>query len=446
MLDPRTPSDTHDWGPAGELSLARARVIGGCSAHNACFVSWGSRGDYDAWGADAPGWSFREIEPYRRRAQDALRPRTMPEADRHEWSLGVIDAAAEAGIPTLADFNDLSAPEGAGILPMNVASSVRWNTAFAYLDAARGRRNLTVLDRALAERVLLERGRAVGAAAIVAGEPTELAGDVVVASAGAYGSPLVLLRSGIGPADHLDQHGIDLAVDLPGVGANLQDHFGVNVVFRPTPRLVEALAVRLAEGRLFGGGAIVRAGSRRCPADTWDLHLVCWAWTDAEGITGTDFRVQLSPYVMAPASRGRVRLRTRDPDEHPDVELGYLSDPEGADLGVLADGVGLVRRIAAQASLVELISEEAVPGPAVSRTEDFLAENVRGYFHPVGTCRMGGTDDADAVVDPSGRVRGVDGLYVCDASVIPTIPRANTNLTTIAIAERIAEEIAKEDE
>jgi choline dehydrogenase len=427
------------------MSLSRARVIGGCSAHNAAFVVWGDRGDYDEW--SAPGWGFDSVERYLRRAERTIGTRPLGAAELGPWARAVRDAAPEVGIPSLDDVNDLSSPEGAAYIPVNVKDFARWNTAFAYLDSARGRENLTVMGNALVDRLLVDRRRARGAVVLVAEESVQLGAEVVILSAGAFGSPGVLMRSGIGPADHLAELGIPVGSDLPGVGSNLKDHCGINVVFRASPALERELDRQHADGRMMGSGTIVRAASRACPSGTWDLHLVSWAARDTEGITGGKWRVQVSPYVMKPASAGSVRLRSPDPQEPLELDLGFLSDPEAADLGVVVDGAELVRRFAATGALSRLLVAEALPGARAATREQLVAyvrANVRGYFHGVGTCKMGAEGDPGAVVDASGAVRGLQRLYVCDASIIPTIPRANTNLTTIAIAERIAELLSRQ--
>ncbi len=193
---------------------------------------------------------------------------------------------------------------------------------------------------------------------------------------------------------------------------------------------------------MFGNANMIRAASSACADGSCDIHLVPWAARDTLEVTGQEWRVQLSPYVMKPLSSGSVRLRSSAPAEPLAVDLGFLTDSDGTDLEVLIDGVELVRRIAATDSFSESVADEAVPGPTVEGRDQiaaWLRQNVRGYFHPVGTCRMGKPGDPGAVVDGAGKVHGVESLYVCDASVMPTIPRANTNLTTIAIAERIAE-------
>ena len=444
LVDPRRPSDSHDWYPRAEMSLSRARVIGGCSAHNAAFVVWGDRRDYDEWGV--PGWDFDSIERYLRQAEGAISTRPLRDEELGPWARAVCKAAPEAGIPVLDDLNDVASPEGAAFIPVNVDGFARWNTAFAYLDEARPRENLTVMGDALVDRVLLDGCRARGAVALVNGDAVELEADLVIVSAGAFGSPGLLLRSGIGPGDQLAEHGITVALDLPGVGANLQDHCGINVVFGAGPELERELDRHDAGGRMVGSGTIVRAASRTCAKGTWDLHLVSWAARDTEGITGGEWRVQLSPYVMKPASTGAVRLRSPDPREPLEIDLGFFSDPEAADLAVVVEGVEVARRFAAAETLGGLIAGEARPGPQEATGDQLAAyvrDNVRGYFHGVGTCRIGPEGDPRAVVDASGAVRGLERLHVCDASIMPTIPRANTNLTTIAIAERIAELLAR---
>ena len=199
MLDPTTPPSTHDWESGAELSLARARVIGGCSSHNACFVVHAHPSDYDAWGV--PGWDQAGLDPHLRAAERAIHARPPAPGEVGPWSRAVVEAAGASGIEVLDDFN--RPVPGAGVLPLNVERGARWNTAFAYLDGARDRENLTVLDRAVVDRVLIEDGQAVGAAIQRDGTGAELTASTVIVAAGAYGSPLILLRSGIGPAEHL---------------------------------------------------------------------------------------------------------------------------------------------------------------------------------------------------------------------------------------------------
>jgi choline dehydrogenase len=442
LLDPRAPSDSHDWYPDAEFSLSRARVIGGCSAHNACFVTIGDRGDYDEWAEFAPGWDFDSLRTYLDRSREQIATRYQDEEEIPAWADVIERAAVEAGLPILEDFNDVTRPEGVGYLPCNICDGKRWSTAFAYLDRARGRDCLTLIGNALVDKVILDGKRASGAAVVTDDGETELSAGAVVLAAGAFGSPGILLRSGIGPGDDLRHLGIRVAFDLPGVGRNLLDHPGVNVVFGAAPELEAELRSKEASGRMCGGANMVRAASSSCSKGTWDLHLVPWTARDTQNLTGSEWRVSLSPYLMKPLSAGTVRLRSPAPNDPLDVDLGFLSDPDGADLEVLVDGVELVRRIASTEPFSKRITAEAVPSPTIDGRQAvarWARENVRGYFHPVGSCRMGTEEDQHAVVDGSGRVHGLENLYVCDASVMPTIPRANTNLTTIAVAERIGE-------
>jgi choline dehydrogenase-like flavoprotein len=449
LLDARNLADSHDWHPGGEMSHARARVIGGCSAHNAAFLTWGHPSDYDEWGGSADGWEFESFEPYLRRALETLGARRLEPEEIGPWSATLTAAAETAGFPTEGDFNDAASDRSAAPIRVNIRGSTRWSTGFAYLDPARERPNLTVLGDVIAERVALDGSRVTGAGLRRGGEALELGARLVIVSAGAYGSPSILLRSGVGPGRELEEAGVRPAVDRPGVGSNLIDHPGVNVSFGAGAELAERLSEQDANGRMIRGGAVIRLASRACAPGASDLHLLGWAAPDAEGVTSSSWRVQLSPYALKPASRGRVRLSSAEPDRPPAIDSGFLTDPEGADLEILAEGLEAARDLVAASPAGAAVAEEAVPGAGVSGREaiaDFVRENVRGYFHPVGTCRMGASADPDAVVDGGGRVHGVEGLRVCDASIMPTIPRANTNLTTVAIAERIAASIKRGDD
>jgi choline dehydrogenase len=453
MLDARAVPKTHDWGLEDDVSLLRARIVGGCSAHNACFVVWGAREDYDEWGSRAgERWTFPSFEPYLRRAEANLRTRDPIREELSAWHRAALESAVAQGFPRLGSFNDLDAAEGVAPIPLNAVRDVRWNTAFAYLDAARQRPNLELIADAVVDRVLLDGNRAIGAIAQVGDAERELGAACVVLAAGTYGSPAILMRSGIGPEDHLRELGIPVQVAHPGVGSNLIDHSGVNVFFQPNQRLTSELEAQEDRGLLFQGQCAIRARSSSCREGLWDLHLLPWAsrigtWPgqlEAEIIEG-DYEAHITVFAMKPASRGHVRLRSDDPDALPLVEQRFLSDPEGRDLQAIADGVERVRVLAASRALAALIDHEVLPGASAADRESvatWAAEAVRGYFHPVGTCAMGPASEERAVVDTSGRVHRLQNLYVADASVMPTIPRANTNLPTVALAEALSEPIA----
>jgi choline dehydrogenase len=442
LLDPTNPPDSHDWEPGGELSGARCKVLGGCSVHNASFIVWPSREDCDEWERfGGPAWTFDALEPYLRSCQERLRTRPLEEEECNPWAREMREGAAAMGMPTIEDLNDLEQPEGIAWIPVNVSRRARWSTALAYLDEARQRLNLTILADTLIDRVIVNGGRASGAVVNPPSGTAELRAGMVVLSAGAYGSPAILLRSGIGPEEHLTKRGIAVRLPLAGVGRNLIDHSGVSLGFKLGAELRREVEEAGRSGRLFRAGTIARARSTRCADGTWDLHFLSWTPFDEESGWGA----RLSAYAMKPLSTGVVRLRDANAASLPQVEHGFVSDPAGADFETIIDGLEMLREIAADRIEAGAIEAEVDPGPAAKGREglaEHLRGNVRGYFHPVGTCRIGPADDAGAVVDGSCRVHGTDNLYICDASVMPTIPRANTNLITVAIAERIAASLA----
>ena len=450
MLDARAVPTTHDWGHEEDVSLLRARIVGGCSAHNACFVVWGAPEDYDEWSAnDVEGWRFASLEPYLLRAERQLRTREPSPDELSAWHRAALAAAVASGFPRLGSFNDLEAAEGVAPIPLNAVDAVRWNAAFAYLDVARTRPNLELVAGATVDRVLLDGTRAVSAIARVDGEAREFQASCVVLAAGAYGSPAILMRSGIGPREHLEELGIPVQMAHPGVGSNLVDHPGASVFFQPTELLVDELRGQEERGMLFQGQCAIRARTTSCPEGLWDLHLLPWAsrilagGPEADVIAG-EFEVHVTAFAMKPASRGRVRLRSANPAALPLVEQRFLSDAGGRDLAAIVEGIERVRELAATPELGKFIDNEVLPGRSVADREalaSWVREAVRGYFHPVGTCAMGPASDEGAVIDGAGRVHRLEGLYVADASVMSTIPRANTNLSTVALAEALAEPI-----
>lgn len=421
LLDPRNFTFTHDWGTGGEdeRSLG-ARVLGGCSAHNACMAVAGTPADYDEWGHE---WSYDRFAPYLARAREMLRVSPTNTDEPAPFHCSFLAAADELGLRRLDDPDDPLQPVGVFPLPANVVDGVRWSTAFAYLDAARGRPNLTVLAETRVDRIGLEGTRVVGAVTV---SGAEIRADTIVLTAGAYFTPAILLRSGIGPVEELARHDIRVAAALP-VGEKLLDHHGTGIRWEPTDALNRVTGEHVAgTGPLFRPHVLVKAASRGCPAGSWDLHLVPWT-NPAED--GEGYEASVGVFHMKPTSAGRVRLRSRDPRDLPIVERGFLRDP--SDLPTIVEGLELARSLAAQPSLARLLGDEREPGAEV--LGPYARRTARCYFHPAGTCGIG------RVVDPLGRVLGIEGLVVADASVMPTIPRANTNLTTVAIAERVAE-------
>ncbi len=369
----------------------------------------------------------------------------------HPLSRAFVDAAAAYGLPTNDDFNG-ARQDGVGYLQLNQRSGRRWSTADAYLRPAAGRANLTVETGAVAIRLLVEDQRVTGVRYVRDGGVHDvLARREVILSGGAINSPKLLMLSGIGPAAHLRDHDIDVVVDAPDVGARLQDHPMCLPSWR-TPGITslwEEFArpdslerwQRDGSGPLASGGAEAGGFVRTqagLPAPDLQIGALPGPPPDAryglpdwEGIAVIVGAVQVH-------SRGRITLAAADPEVPPVIDAGYLTD-EG-DLDVLVAGVRIAREIVGSAPLAGLVDREEGPGAGVD-TDDALRDWVRGnlgtMFHPVGTCAMGPT--GDSVCDTDLRVRGVDGLRVVDASVMPVIPRGNTNAPTIAIAERAAD-------
>ena len=434
---------SHDWGIAGGWSSWRAKVLGGCSAHNGCFVAWGSPADLDRWAeAGNEGWSYDALEPYRRRGVEMLRARPSRIEDLDPFMRAGLDAAVEIGLPLLEDFDDPRSLEGTAPILVNAVGDVRWNAAFSYLDPARERSNLTIVPDALVDRLRFEGDRAAGTIVRVDGEELEISADLVVLAAGAYGSPAILLRSGIGPAAELAGLGIDVRADVPGVGRNLVDHPRVEVMYAPSEELLARTRDHLA-ARPARAQTLIKARTEACPAGTWDLHFVLFVRRSfsPDGLASGDPMAHFFVHAMQPASRGSVRIASRDPAALPIVDHGFLSDDAGRDVTTLASGIRLARRLAATRAMEGLLRDERAPGPGVPDVElaGYMRGSVGGYWHPVGTCRMGPARDAGAVVDPTGRLHGSENVYVVDASIMPTIPASNTHLPVIAVAERIAE-------
>lgn len=444
MLDARTLPSSHVWG-FEEPGAERARIVGGCSAHNACFVVWGSAADYDEWGLETAGaWDFESIEPYLRRAQERLRTRLHTDAEISSWDRTFLGACGELGFSSLETINDPNGGERAGTFPVNAVGTVRWNTSFAYLDVARTRRNLTMLPGVLIDRLEIHGDRVNGVRVIRDGRHDKLTAGTILLAAGTYGSAAILLRSGIGPEQHLLEQEIPVMRPLPGVGRGMTDHYGSYLEYFGTDDLVARTKAQLDRGLLFQCTSLLKAKSSTAAEGLWNLHVL--AWTDvvleAEDVSSGGFRYYLAVKLLKPRSRGWVRLRSADPRVLPAIDQEFLSEPE--DVATLVDGLRLARTLARTDAMTQIAGDEIGPGATATsdgELADYARESVSGYFHPVGTCRMGLPDDPAAVVDASGRVHGFDNLFVVDASIMPTIPRANTNLTVVAVAERLADEV-----
>ena len=442
LLDARSLPAGHDWGYINGAStgrpehpLERARVMGGCSSHNGCAAIWGSRVDYDHWAAlGNAGWSTDELYPFFKLANETLRVKRISSSEITPWQQACLDTAPKIGIPLVADLNDLDEDIGMSTSPVNILDGVRWNTAFAYLDDLRGNDRLTIWPHMQVDRLRLEGNRVVAIEAIGPDGPLTVEAERVVACAGTYGSPAILLRSGIGPSAELRALGIETKLDL-AAGKNLHDHPAVYLKYSGTPQLVAAMMEFASRGGvLFSEQTIAKFRSKYCTS-AYDLHLFPVGGQFMN--TADDWEFLLPVANMIPLSRGSVQLSSVDPFATLKIDTAYLSDPEGRDLDILWNGIELVRDYARQAPLAELIGEEILPTVNYKTPEDVRRDNLH-YYHAVGTCKMGPESDPSAVVDARGKVHGVDNLYVADASIMPVVPRANTNIPALVVGERIS--------
>jgi choline dehydrogenase len=442
LLDARSLPGGHDWGYINGAStgrpehlLERARVIGGCSSHNGCAAIWGSRFDYDHWEAlGNPGWSADELRPFFKSANEMLRVKRISATEITPWQQACLETAPKIGIPQVADLNNLDEDIGMSTSPVNILDSVRWNTAFAYLDPLRGNERLTIQPQTQVDRLLLEGNHVIAIEVIGPDGPLTVEAGRVIVCAGTYGSPAILLRSGIGPDAELRALGIETKLAL-AVGRNLHDHPAVYLKYSGTPQLVSAMMDFVARGGvLFSEQTIAKFRSKYCTS-AYDLHLfpVGGQFTD----TADSWEFLLPVANMIPLSRGSVQLTSTDPFATLKIDTAYLSDPEGRDLAILWNGIELVRDYACQTPLAELIGEEISPTVNYKTAEDVPSDNLH-YYHPVGTCKMGPESDPTAVVDTHGKVHGVDNLYIADASIMPVVPRANTNIPALVVGERIS--------
>ncbi|MDH3522759.1 MAG: GMC family oxidoreductase N-terminal domain-containing protein [Acidobacteriota bacterium] len=443
------------------LYIPRGRMLGGSGSMNAMIYVRGHRADYDGWAAaGCAGWAWDDVLPYFRRAEGQQRGgspyhgelgplRVADPRQPHPLSLAFVAAAGEAGYPANDDFNG-ARQGGFGLYQVTQRNGRRWSPVDAYLTAAMRRRNLTVRTRARVTRILCEGGRAAGVEVLRQGRrEVVLADREVLIAAGAIQSPQLLLLSGIGAAADLKEHGLEVVADLPGVGRNLQDHPAAPVCFATegveTLMRAESLP-NLGRFLLRGKGPltsnVAEAGGfvrsrRELPAPDLQFHFAPVRFA-AHALDDSGHGFTIGPTLVAPRSRGRVRLKTADPLAAPAITTGQLV--ERHDLYVLGEGVRIARQLAACGPLAVHCRGEVLPGAEAdtpAAVEAFLRRHAELLYHPVGTCRMG--IDELAVVDPGLRVRGVTDLRVVDASIMPIIVRGNTNAPTIMIAERAAD-------
>jgi choline dehydrogenase len=442
----------------------RMRAVGGCSAMNAMIYMRGHRDDYDGWrdGHGAAGWGYADVLPYFRRAEDNARGASpyhgtggpLHVEDRrytHPLVHDFVASAVAAGHPEREDFNG-PVQLGVGLYQVTCRRGRRWSAADAYLRPARTRPNLTVLPEATVRRVLLEGSRAVGVDYSRAGRRESVRADrEVLLCGGAVNSPHLLMLSGIGPADHLREIGIEPVVDLPRVGSGLQDHPAVPLVWHtPGVRSLDQaesptnLARWLLTGRgplasnVGEGGGFLRTAAGQGPPDV-QLHVAGAAFWDNGLAPPPGPAVTIAPTLVEVRSRGRLRLRAPDPGRPPLIDPGYYTAPE--DLEAMMAGCRAAAAVVAHRPLASRVGASFLPERLDPDDDVALRAHVRRQtqtlYHPVGTCAMGGDDDS--VVDPELRVRRVAGLRVVDASVMPAIVRGNTHAPTVMLAERAAD-------
>ncbi|GAA3933479.1 GMC family oxidoreductase [Luteimonas lutimaris] len=444
----------------------RGKVLGGSSSINAMCYIRGVAGDYDGWAAQgADGWDWANVLPCFRRAEGNARgagelhggdgPLTVSDLRNvNPLSRVFIEAGQQAGLARNDDFNGPS-QLGVGLYQVTQRDGARCSAAVAYLDPARPRPNLTVRTGAMVERITFDRQRATGVAGRQRGRAFRYqATREVILSGGAINSPQLLMLSGIGPEAELRRHGIDVLLDRPGVGANLQDHLDVCTLQHETRRTSydRANELKLAfdyflrghrgpgTSNIAEGGAFLRSPLATDDRADIQLHFIP-AMIDDHGrnrLPGDGYT--LHACNLHPRSRGRITLASDRATDKPRIEANYLGDPEGFDLKVMVECARISLDLFAQPAFAPYRGAPIFP-PRLPRNDAELVEFVRAkaetVYHPIGTCRMG-SDDA-AVVDPQLRLRGIDGLRVIDASVMPTLPTGNTNAPTIMIAERAAD-------
>ncbi|WP_045737304.1 choline dehydrogenase [Xanthomonas sp. MUS 060] len=446
----------------------RGKVLGGSSSINAmCYVR-GVPADYDHWAAGgAEGWDWHGVLPYFRRSEcnsrggDALHggdgPLHVSDLRHHNPLSDMFIAAGEqAGFPRNSDFNGPQ-QQGVGLYQVTQKDGARCSAAVAYLAPARARRNLHVITEALVLRLLIEGSRVVGVAYAQHGREVQARAErEMLLSAGAVNSPQLLMLSGIGPADALQRHGIAVHLDQPQVGANLQDHLDVCTLYHTRPGISYdrsnqfkiAFDYFLRGHRGAGSSNIAEAGGFVRSALAADaradiqLHFIPAMLEDhgRKRLPGDGFT--LHACHLQPRSRGRIALNDADPRTPARIQANYLSDPDGFDLRMLVECARLSRHILQQPAFDDMRGAPLMPARDdldEAGLIDFIRAKAETIYHPIGTCRMG--NDAQAVVDPQLRLRGLDGLRVVDASIMPCLISGNTNGPTIMIAERAADMI-----
>ena len=454
-----------------QIPYVQAKVLGGGSSVNAQVFTRGHPSDYDRWAEQegCAGWSFADIQPYFLKSEG----NEIFSGDWHgsEGPLGVsnltqlqpmtqafIRACQENGLPYNPDFNGPS-QAGAGAYQVTVRNARRCSAAVAYLKPALHRKNLTLITGCLVHRVIVDQGRATGIEYFQKGDRHVVHADQeVLVTSGAIGSPKLMMLSGIGPAAHLREVGVDVVHDLPGVGENLQDHFGIDIVAELNgPYSLDRYnnlfwkawsglqyqvfkTGRVTSNIVEGGGFWYSEPDLPCPDLQFHFLAAAGAEAGVPTVPKGESGITMNSYNARPKSRGTVRLKSANPAELPAVDPNFLSHPD--DIKRSAAGVQLSLEIFNQPSLQKYIRQIRFPDDNVKTQADF-EEYARRYgrtsYHPTCTCKMG--TDPMAVVDPQMRVHGIDGLRICDSSTMPSLVGSNTNAPTIMMAEKASDMI-----
>jgi choline dehydrogenase len=468
----------HNWLYASEpepecggrsIIQPRGKVMGGSSSINGLLYIRGQAEDFDHWRQlGNAGWSFSDVLPYFRRAEDQQRgedelhgvggPLSVSDvSEPHPLCEAFIDACEQAGLPRTDDFNGAS-QEGAGYFQLTTRKGRRWSTARGYLAQARKRPNLEVVGSALTTRILFDGRRATGVEYVKDRvKRVARANAEVILSSGAFNSPQLLQLSGVGPGDLLRQHGIEVIADMKGVGADLQDHYQARFNYRCTEPITINDMMGSLRGRVGAGlrYALFRKGfltvgagyaggffktDPSLPTPDVQFHFILFS-ADSVGQKLHPWPGFLASICqLRPESRGFVRIKSADPAQAPAIQPRYMSAQ--VDRDVMVKGMQLLRRVMGQPAIARYIVEELMPGPKVVSEADLLAfarQKGTTVFHPTSTCRMG--SDVTAVVDERLRVHGLEGLRVADASIMPTVVSGNTNAACVMIGEKASDMI-----
>jgi choline dehydrogenase len=450
----------------------RGKVFGGSSSINGLLYIRGQREDFDHWRQlGNAGWAFADVLPYFRRAEDQERGedelhgvgghlKVSDVCEPHPLCEAFIAAVQECGFPRNDDFNGTT-QEGAGYFQLTARNGRRWSTAVGYLKEARRRANLAIEANALATRILFSGRRAIGVEYRKGGATrTAHADGEVIVCGGAYNSPQLLQLSGLGPAKTLRDVGIDVVADMPGVGADLQDHLQIRMQYRCTEPITMNDVINhwrhrcgaglrylfSRKGLLTIGAGYAAAFLRTRPelaSPDVQIHFLIFSADTAGAALHPFSGFMTSVCQLRPESRGFVRIRSRDPTTAPAIQPHYLTSRNDCDC--VLEGMKLMRRIMDQPVMRKYIAEERTPGEQCTSDADLLAfarESGTTVYHPTSTCRMG--SDPDAVVDERLRVRGFERLRIIDASIMPTVVSGNTNAATVMIAEKGSDLVLQE--